>query len=182
MKSWVFGIFLLSFSLSGFAQNFELLDKLADLYDEPYADSSAIPTYRVCQMARKHVTVALSGDGADELFAGYRRYKLHMHEQRLRDALPLAIRKPLFGTLGKLYPKLDWAPKFLRAKTTFQSLALDTVAGYHNSIAILRDDQRKKLFSKDFTQKLQGYNSIEVFRRHGAKVSHLDPFTIPHES
>lgn len=158
--------------------DFGLLDTLADLYDEPYADSSAIPTYRVCEMARRNVTVALSGDGADELFAGYRRYKLHMHEQRLRDALPLAIRKPLFGTLGKLYPKLDWAPKFLRAKTTFQSLALDTVAGYHNSIAILRDDQRKKLFSKDFTQKLQGYNSIEVFRRHGAKVSHLDPLKI----
>lgn len=158
--------------------DFDLLDKLADLYDEPYADSSAIPTYRVCEMARRSVTVALSGDGADELFAGYRRYKLHMHEQRLRNMLPLALRKPLFGVLGKLYPKLDWAPRFLRAKTTFQSLALDTVAGYHNSIAILRDDQRSALFSDEFKRKLKGYNSIEVFRRHAAKAAKLDPLKI----
>ncbi|GGW62618.1 XrtA/PEP-CTERM system amidotransferase [Alishewanella tabrizica] len=158
--------------------DFELLDKLADLYDEPYADSSAIPTYRVCQMARQQVTVALSGDGADELFAGYRRYKLHQQEESFRNMLPLVIRKPLFGILGKLYPKLDWAPRFLRAKTTFQSLAMDTVAAYHNSIAILRTDQRDRLFSSAFKQRLNGYNSLQVFRRHGEKVSHLDPMKI----
>ncbi|HSG52658.1 MAG TPA: asparagine synthase-related protein, partial [Rheinheimera sp.] len=158
--------------------DFELLDKLADLYDEPYADSSAIPTYRVCQIARKQVTVALSGDGADELFAGYRRYKLHLNEDHLRRWLPLAIRKPIFGLLGKIYPKLDWAPRFLRAKTTFQSLALDTVAGYHNSIAILRKDQRDRLFSAAFKKRLNGYNSLDVFRRYGDKVKHLDPMKI----
>lgn len=158
--------------------DFELLDQLADLYDEPYADSSAIPTYRVCQMARQHVTVALSGDGADELFAGYRRYKLHLNEERFRNGLPLAIRKPIFGFLGKIYPKLDWAPRFLRAKTTFQSLAMDTVAGYHNSIAILRQDQRDRLFSKEFKQRLNGYSSLEVFRRHSARIAHLDPMKI----
>ncbi|WP_166840619.1 XrtA/PEP-CTERM system amidotransferase [Rheinheimera pleomorphica] len=158
--------------------DFELLDKLADLYDEPYADSSAIPTYRVCQMARQHVTVALSGDGADELFAGYRRYKLHLHEERFRQWLPLALRRPLFGVLGKIYPKLDWAPRFLRAKTTFQSLALDTVAAYHNSIAILRQDQRDRLFSSAFKQRLNGYSSLEVFRRYGDKVKHFDPMKI----
>lgn len=158
--------------------DFELLDQLADLYDEPYADSSAIPTYRVCQMARQHVTVALSGDGADELFAGYRRYKLHLNEERFRNWLPLAIRKPVFGLLGKIYPKLDWAPRFLRAKTTFQSLAMDTVAGYHNSIAILRQDQRDRLFSPAFKQRLNGYSSLEVFRRYGSKVQHLDPMKI----
>jgi asparagine synthase (glutamine-hydrolysing) len=158
--------------------DFELLDQLADLYDEPYADSSAIPTYRVCQMARQHVTVALSGDGADELFAGYRRYKLHLNEERFRNWLPLAIRKPVFGLLGKIYPKLDWAPRFLRAKTTFQSLAMDTVAGYHNSIAILRRDQRDRLFSTEFKQRLNGYSSLEVFRRYGSKVQHLDPMKI----
>lgn len=155
--------------------DFELLDKLADLYDEPYADSSAIPTYRVCEMARKQVTVALSGDGADELFAGYRRYKLHLHEQRFRNLLPLAIRKPLFSPLGALYPKLDWAPRIFRAKTTLQSLALDEVAAYHNSISILRADQRKSLFSKAFLQRLNGYNSVEVFHRYREKIQHLDP-------
>lgn len=158
--------------------DFELLDKLAHLYDEPYADSSAMPTYRVCELARKHVTVALSGDGGDELFAGYRRYKMHLNEDKVRNTLPLSIRKPLFGPLGKLYPKLDWAPKFLRAKTTFQSMAMDTVEGYHNSMSILRADERKNLFSDSYYQSLNGYTSLEVFRRYGDKVKHLDPMKI----
>ncbi|GAB3036082.1 XrtA/PEP-CTERM system amidotransferase [Bowmanella dokdonensis] len=158
--------------------DFDLIDKLAFLYDEPYADSSAMPTYRVCQLARKHVTVALSGDGGDELFAGYRRYNMHQHEDRVRNMLPLGLRQPLFGPLGRLYPKLDWAPKFLRAKTTFQSMAMDTVQGYHNSMSILRADERAKLFSGEFTQRLNGYSSLQVFQRYAERVKHLDPVKI----
>ncbi len=154
--------------------DFDLIDQLAGLYDEPYADSSAMPTYRVCEMARQQVTVALSGDGGDELFAGYRRYNMHMNEDKVRNSLPLGLRQTIFAPLGKWYPKLDWAPKFLRAKTTFQSMAMDSVQGYHNSISILRADERAKLFSSDFTQKLQGYNSLQVFRRHQQKTSGLD--------
>ncbi|ALO36464.1 asparagine synthetase B [Colwellia sp. MT41] len=146
-------------------EDFDLIDKLIDIYDEPYADSSALPTYRVCELARKHVTVALSGDGGDELFAGYRRYRLHMAEQALRDKIPLSIRKPIFSVLGKLYPKLDWAPQFLRAKTTFQSLALSSSEAYLNSMSKLRVDERENLYSKRFLDKLNGYNSGEVFKR-----------------
>ena len=100
------------------SDDFDLIDTLARLYDEPYADSSAIPTYRVCQLARKHVTVALSGDGGDESFGGYRRYKLHLMEEKMRSALPLGLRRPVFGTLGKLYPKADWAPRVFRANVS----------------------------------------------------------------
>jgi asparagine synthase (glutamine-hydrolysing) len=155
--------------------DFELIDILPSLYDEPYSDSSAMPTYRVCQMARNKVTVALSGDGGDEVFAGYRRYNMHMNEDKVRNMLPLGLRKAIFAPLGKLYPKLDWAPKFLRAKTTFQSMAMDSVEGYHNSISILRTDERDKLFSADFKQKLNGYNSLQVFRRYQQKTKALDP-------
>lgn len=100
--------------------DYGLLDTLAHLYDEPYADSSAIPTYRVCQLARKRVTVALSGDGGDENLAGYRRYRYAMAEQSVRGRIPEALRKPVFGTLGRVYPKADWAPRVLRAKTTLK--------------------------------------------------------------
>ncbi len=79
------------------SDDFDLVDQLASIYDEPYADSSAIPTYRVCQLARKHVTVALSGDGGDESFGGYRRYRMHLMEERLRSMLPLGVRQPVFG-------------------------------------------------------------------------------------
>jgi asparagine synthase (glutamine-hydrolysing) len=155
--------------------DFELIDELALLYDEPYADSSAMPTYRVCELARKHVTVALSGDGADELFAGYGRYRLHNSEEKIRKFLPLGLRKMLFAPLGAIYPKMDWAPKCFRAKTTFQSMALDTIEGYHNSMSILRKDERQKLFSTDFKQRLNGYSSLEVFNQYKDKVTSLDP-------
>jgi asparagine synthase (glutamine-hydrolysing) len=134
-----------------------------------------MPTYRVCELARKHVTVALSGDGADELFAGYSRYRWHMNEEKVRQVFPLNLGKAVFKPLGSIYPKMDWAPKFLRAKTTFQSMAMDTVEGYHNSISILRQDERSKLFSKSYKEKLNGYTSLSVFRKYQDKVKTLDP-------
>jgi asparagine synthase (glutamine-hydrolysing) len=160
------------------SDDFDLVDTLARVYDEPYADSSAIPTYRVCQLARRHVTVALSGDGGDESFAGYRRYRLHLFEERLRRALPQSVRGPLFGALGHAYPKADWAPRFLRAKSTFEALGRDTVAAYFHSVSILRDDMRRRLFSRPFKAQLGGYNAIEVFRRHAAQAATDDPLAM----
>ena len=158
--------------------DYGLVDTLAHLYDEPFADSSAIPTYRVCQLARRHVTVALSGDGGDENFAGYRRYRFAMAEHSVRSKLPEAIRKPLFGTLGSLYPKADWAPRMFRAKTTFEALARDLVEGYFHGVSRLTDRQRDQLFSQGFRDDLQGYRAIDVMREHAARAPIDDPLSL----
>lgn len=160
------------------SDDFDLLDTLAGLYDEPYADSSAIPTYRVCQMARQNVTVALSGDGGDEHFAGYRRYRWHMNEERLRSALPLGIRKPVFGALGRMYPKLDWAPRVFRAKTTFESLARNSVEAYLHSVSLTSDAQRQAMFSDGMRRELQGYSAVETFNYHAKRSPTDDPLSM----
>ena len=160
------------------SEDFDLIDELAWLYDEPFADSSAIPTYRVCQMARKHVTVALSGDGGDESLGGYRRYRMHLGEQKVREKIPYSLRKTVFGALGYLYPKADWAPQLLRAKTTFQALANDNVEAYCQSMSRLRSENREKLFSKQFKYELNGYRSLEIFRQHAAEANTDDPLAL----
>jgi len=146
--------------------DFELIDQLAMLYDEPFADSSALPTYRVCQLARQRVTVALSGDGGDESLAGYRRYKLHAREEKVRALLPAGLRQSLFGTLGRLYPKADWAPRLLRARSTFEGLARDSTDAYFHGVSIVPDAMRARLFSPAMQRSLQGYRAVEVLRRH----------------
>ena len=158
--------------------DFDLIDTLAWLYDEPFADSSALPTYRVCQMARKHVTVALSGDGGDESLGGYRRYRMHLGEERVRNLLPHGLRRPLFGALGQVYPKADWAPRPLRAKTTFQAMAMDSVQAYHHSMSHLRADQRRALFSPTFQRSLGGYSALEVFHQHAQNAQTDDPLAL----
>jgi asparagine synthase (glutamine-hydrolysing) len=160
------------------SDDFDLVDELARVYDEPYADSSAIPTYRVCQLARRHVTVALSGDGGDESFAGYRRYQMHLAEERLRSSMPLAVRRSVFGLLGRLYPKADWAPRVLRGKTTFEALARDSVEAYAQTMGLVREPLRRQLFSSRFQATLGGYRAAEVFARHAARADTDDPLAL----
>lgn len=158
--------------------DYGLIDTLASLYDEPYADSSAIPTYRVCQLARKRVTVALSGDGGDENFAGYRRHHHALITERVRAAIPSAVRQPVFGLLAKCYPKADWAPRMFRAKTTFEALASDLTQSYFQGVAIMPDRIRSHLFSDGFRRELQGYHAVEVMLGHAANAPTDDPLSL----
>ncbi|MET0012468.1 MAG: XrtA/PEP-CTERM system amidotransferase [Sedimenticola sp.] len=160
------------------SHDFNLIDKLAQLYDEPYADSSAIPTYRVCQLAKRRVTVALSGDGGDENFAGYRRHRWHMLEEKIRGPIPGMIRRPVFGLLGHFYPKMDWAPKVFRAKTTFQAIARDSYDAYLNSVSVIPHELREKIFSDSFKSQLNGYRAVEVFEAHAKRAPSDDPLSL----
>jgi len=158
--------------------DFSLLDRLARMYDEPYADSSAIPTYRVCELARKTVTVALSGDGGDESFGGYSRYRWHVNEERLRSLLPPRLRRPIFGLLGQLYPNAAWAPRLFRAKGTLEALARDSLEAYFYSVSFLHDGMRRDLFSERFRSELQGYAAVEVLKRHAARAPSDHPLSL----
>ncbi len=145
------------------ADDFAAIDVLVGAFDEPFADASALPTWRVCQLARETVTVALSGDGADEAFAGYRRYKFQHAEERIRNFLPSGMRGAVFGALGAHYPKADWAPQFLRAKSTFQSLARDGNEAYARSVGVISQEERATLFSVGFQASLQGHRAEDRY-------------------
>jgi asparagine synthase (glutamine-hydrolysing) len=143
-----------------------LIDRLAGLYDEPFGDNSALPTLQVCALARRDVTVALSGDGGDELFGGYRRYHWHQKEEALRRLLPAGLRRPLFGALAAAYPRLARAPRWLRAGNMFGELAMDGPESYCHSLSLLSSKLRQHLYSDAFRGELQGYRAVEKLRTH----------------
>ncbi|MCX9147657.1 XrtA/PEP-CTERM system amidotransferase [Erythrobacter sp. WG] len=157
--------------------DFAAIDALAAMFDEPFADASALPTWRVCQLARERVTVALSGDGADEAFAGYRRQVFHHHEERARGILPAGLRAPLFGALGRAWPKADWAPRPLRAKATLLALAESGEEGYARGLSVTLPDARRALYAESFAASLDGFraeNELIALMRSAPGRSGLD--------
>jgi asparagine synthase (glutamine-hydrolysing) len=144
------------------AGDFGLIDTLADAFDEPFADASALATYRVSELARETVKVALSGDGADEAFAGYRRYRMFAAEERVRGLLPGPARG-LLGAVGNLYPKLDWAPRFLRAKTSLQAIGQEGGEAYAAGVGVTSPRVRSTIYSASFRGILGGYRAEQRY-------------------
>ena len=156
----------------------DVLPKLVWHLDEPFADASALPTYYVSKAARERVTVALSGDGGDEVFAGYqRRYGMNRWEARLRRWLPDWVRAGVLGPIGAHYPKADWLPRPLRARYLLQNLATTFERAYFSDLSRFRSDEKAALLTPELCRSLGGHDSFEGFRRHFDRVAHLDPLT-----
>jgi len=153
--------------------DFSAIDRIAGIFDEPFADASALPSLRVCELARENVTVALSGDGADEAFAGYRRQIFHAREEQARAVLPSFLRKPVFGGLGRVWPKADWAPRPLRAKSTLLSLATSGEEGYARGLSVIPPELRQELYSDAFLKTRGDYRGedplIDMMRQAPAR-------------
>ncbi|RIV90895.1 amidotransferase 1, exosortase A system-associated [Aurantiacibacter xanthus] len=139
------------------ADQFDAIDAIAGMFDEPFADASALPTWRVCQLARESVTVALSGDGADEALAGYRRQVFHAHEERVRAMIPQALREKALAPLGAAWPKADWLPRPLRFKSTLQSLAGTGPQGYARGLSVTPPEVRLGLYSEALSRQIGNY-------------------------
>ena len=143
--------------------DFAGIDELAAMFDEPFADASALPTWRVCQLARESVTVALSGDGADEALAGYRRHVFQHGEDRVRGMIPDGLRRGVFGALGRAYPKADWAPRPLRAKTTLLNLARSSQEAYGDAVSVTGPALRDRLYSDAYRRERGEYRAEQPF-------------------
>lgn len=113
----------------------DLLPRLAWHVEQPFGDTSIAPTYLVCEAARRHVTVALSGDGGDENFAGYRRTRYDVLEDGWRNMIPSFLRRGVVGPLGRAWPRGAWLPRPLRAGTLLTNLGGDWLDAYIRSMS-----------------------------------------------
>ncbi|MBY0279291.1 asparagine synthase (glutamine-hydrolyzing) [Candidatus Binatia bacterium] len=138
-----------------------ILPKLVWYYNEPYADSSALPAFQLCAMARRSVTVALAGDGGDELFAGYDRHAATAVAARF-DVVPAPLRAALARGVGAL--GTVGAPKTLvyRLARFVEGLPLDPVARYARWLAVFDNSLKLGLYTADFAAQVASHDSLEL--------------------
>jgi asparagine synthase (glutamine-hydrolysing) len=153
------------------------IDEIIWFLDEPFADASAIPTYDLSRAARKHVKVALSGDGGDEIFAGYRRYYYDNLENRVRHFIPAIIRATLLRGAADIYPKAEWVPRILRAKTFLQNLSSTQERSHFNSVSAYNDLERNSILNQDMLLALNGYHPFSVMEGYYNKTGDVDDLT-----
>lgn len=147
----------------------DLLPRLAWHLDEPFSDSSAVPTFHVSRAAREHVTVALSGDGGDELWAGYARHRVEQREQRVRTWLG-----PAAAWAGHA---AAWLPLGLKGTRSLRHLALapaDACARKH-VYGQWEHDNRGSLYTRDFAERVAGHDPLSTFRAHYDRCPSSDP-------
>jgi asparagine synthase (glutamine-hydrolysing) len=152
----------------------EIIPKLVRHYDEPFADSSAIPTFYVSEMTRAHVKVALTGDAGDEGFAGYPRYRAIKLAQ-LFDRLPGPLRRGLAGRMWRYFPASVEAKTFRRRlRRLFEALNLPPRERYVRWCAIFDDERKEALYSPELRARLAGIRSARVFDEEYEKVAEMD--------
>jgi asparagine synthase (glutamine-hydrolysing) len=146
-----------------------LLPKLAWHFDEPFADSSAVPTYYVSKAARELVTVALSGDGGDELWAGYARHRVEHWEQGARRALGPATAAA--GILGRSLPLSVKGARALR------HLGSDSAQAYalKHAYGMFEPDAKTRLYSGDFGKSVEHHDPFASFRDAYDRCRSIDP-------
>ena len=155
----------------------EMLGTLVRHYDEPFGDSSAVPTLYLARMTRQFVTVALSGDGADELFGGYRRYAFALSEERVRRMLPEGFRRSVIGPLGNVYPKFDYLPRMFRARSTLQGISSTLAGAYFNAMSRFRDEGLAAILSAPLRRQLNGYSCRQTFCDRFREYAELPPLS-----
>lgn len=156
-----------------------IMEKLVWHFDEPFADSSAIPTYYVCKMAREKVTVALSGDGGDETFAGYaNRYYMTRLEDRIRNMIPGPIRNFGLRPLSAVYPKIDSLPRPLRLKAFLAGISRTFEEAYFRTMSFyFLPEMKRKLYKDEIAGDMGRYNAFSFWESHLSRTKSLDTVT-----